>query len=58
MLTRFLLFKYRKFVSFKVCGITFISKDFSVTLEIVNETPLMEIDAFSIKNLVRLLSKI
>ena len=57
-LTKFPLFNFCKFVSFKVCGITFISKKFLVTLEIVNDTPLMDIDAFSIKNLVRFLFKI
>ena len=38
-----------KFVSLKVCGITQIWKPFLVTLEIVNETPLTQIEAFSIK---------
>ena len=51
---KLLFFRFCKFVSFNVCGIIFISKEFLITLEIVNETPLIEIDAFSIKNLERL----
>ena len=34
-------------VSFKVCGITQVWKPFAVIFEIVNETPLISIDAFS-----------
>ena len=50
-----LFFKFFKLVSFKVWGITLISKNPLTTLEIVNETPLIEIEAFSIKYLFNFL---
>ena len=48
MLTRSLTFKFFKFVNFKVWGITFISKYPFLILDIVNDTPFTEIEAFSI----------
>ena len=53
--TRSLLFKFFKFVSLRVWGITLISKLSFLTFEIVKETPFIEIDAFSIKNLFNFL---
>ena len=58
MLTKLFRFNCFKLVSFNVCGIILTSKKFLVTLEIVSETPLIEIDAFSIKYLPNLLSLI
>ena len=49
MLTTVFFLIFDKFVNFKVCGISQISKPFLVILEIVKETPLIKIDAFSIK---------
>ena len=50
-----LIFKFTKFVSFKVCGITLISKYPLATLERVKDTPLIAIEAFSIKYLCNFL---
>ena len=47
MLTKSFAFKYFKFVNFKVWGIIFISKYFFFFFEIVKETPLICIEAFS-----------
>jgi hypothetical protein len=58
MLTKLFRFNFFKLVSFNVCGITLTSKKFLETLEIVSETPLIEIDAFSIKYFPNLLSMI
>ena len=61
MLTKLFRFNIFKLVSFNVCGITLTSKKILETLEIVSETPLMEIDAFSIKyfpNSLSLISKL
>ena len=40
-------FKLIKFVNFNVWGITHISKEFFLIFEIVSDTPLINIDAFS-----------
>ncbi len=40
-------FNLIKLVSFKVCGIIVISKLFILNLDMVNETPLIEIEPFS-----------
>ena len=50
-----LTFILLKLVSFSVCGIIFISKYELVTLDIVKETPLIEIEAFSIKDFCNLI---
>ena len=46
---RLLFFRDDKLVRLYVCGITHIWKPFLVTLEIVKEIPLIQIEAFSIK---------
>ena len=42
-------FNFLRFVSFKVCGMIFRLKNVLEILEIVRDTPLIEIDAFSTK---------
>ena len=54
--TKRLTFKFFKLVSFSVCGITVISKKGELTFEIVRDTPFIDIEAFSIKNLFNLFS--
>ena len=51
ILTTLFFFKFFKLVNFNVCGIMLISNDLFLTPEIVNETPLIEIEAFSRQNL-------
>ena len=53
--TKSFLIILERLVSFKVCGITLISKYRSPTLERVNETPLIAIEAFSTKYLINFL---
>ena len=47
--------RFIRLVNFKVCGITFTSKELRKVLEIVRDTPLIATDAFSTKNLLYLL---
>ena len=54
--TKSLILRFLRLVNCKVWGIIFISKNPFVTLEIVRETPLIEIDAFSTKNFDNFLS--
>ena len=55
--TRSPFFKLDRLVYFKVWGMTQILKLFFVKYDIVNETPLIRIDAFSIRNLLNFLNK-
>ena len=50
-----MVFRFLKLVSFKVCGITLISKYLLATLERVKDTPLIAIEDFSIKYLCNFL---
>ena len=55
-LTTSFFFRSFKLVNLRVWGITVISKDLLNTFEIVNDTPFIDIEAFSIRDLYNLLS--
>ena len=56
--TTFIFFRFFKLVSLSVWGIIFISNKLFFTRDIVSETPLIETEAFSNKNLANFLSLI